>query len=82
MKLLYSGSPFCNQPALKRLLVVADEIGLMDRPSVTFKNWGTIGHDSYARRIDSSGSPVKFTAYRPPPGCRSVERVGGGHRLR
>jgi len=68
MKLLYSGSSFCNEQVLKRLLVVADEIGFMDRPSVTFKNWGTIGHDSFARRIDSSGSPVKISAFKPPSG--------------
>ena len=68
MKLLYSGSSFCDQQVLKRLLVVADEIGFMDRPSVTFKKWGTVGHDSFARRIDSSGSPVKFSAFKPPSG--------------
>jgi hypothetical protein len=43
MKLLYSGAEFCDQPILKRLLVVAEEIHFMDRPSVTFRNWGTIG---------------------------------------
>jgi hypothetical protein len=68
MKLLYSGAPFCNETVLKRLLVVADEIGFMDRPSVFFKNWGTIGYDSFVRRIDSSGSPVKLNAFRPPSG--------------
>lgn len=68
MKLLYSGEEFCDQPILKRLLVVAEEIHFMDRPSVTFSNWGTIGHDSYARRFDWSGSPVLIDVYRPPSG--------------
>lgn len=68
MKLLYSGEEFCDQPILKRLLVVAEEIHFMDRPSVTFKNWGTVGSDSYARRIDWSGSPVLIDVYKPPSG--------------
>ncbi|MEK7759204.1 MAG: hypothetical protein AAB304_06340 [Pseudomonadota bacterium] len=68
MKLLYSGEEFCDQPVLKRLLVVAEEIHFMDRPSVTFKNWGTVGHDSYARRIDWSGSPVLIDVFKPPSG--------------
>jgi len=68
MKLLYSGSTFCDEPVLKRLLVVAEEIHFMDRPSVTFGGWGTIGHHSLARRIDSSGSPVLIGALSPPSG--------------
>jgi hypothetical protein len=68
MKLLYSGEEFCDQPILKRMLVVAEEIHFMDRPSVTFKNWGTIGHDSYARRIDWTGSPVLVDVFHPPSG--------------
>lgn len=68
MKLLYSGSTFCDDPILKRLLVVAEEIHFMDRPSVTFKNWGTIGHDSIAKSIDSTGSPVLIDAIAPPSG--------------
>ncbi len=66
MKLLYSGSSFCDEVTLKRLLVVAEEIQFMDRPSVTFGNWGTIGQDSFARRIDSTGSPVGISAISPP----------------
>jgi len=68
MKLLYSGEEFCDQPVLKRMLVVAEEIHFMDRPSVTFRNWGTVGHDSYARRIDWSGSPVLIDVFKPPTG--------------
>lgn len=68
MKLLYSGEEFCGLPILKRLLVVAEEIHFMDRPSVTFKNWGTVGHDSDARRFDWSGSPVLIDVLRPPSG--------------
>jgi hypothetical protein len=68
MKLLYSGEEFCDPPILKRMLVVAEEIHFMDRPSVTFGGWGTIGHDSYARRIDWSGLPVLIDIYKPPSG--------------
>lgn len=48
--------------------MVAEEIHFIDRPSVTFKDWGTIGHDSYARRIDWSGSPVHISTFKPPAG--------------
>lgn len=68
MKLLYSGSTFCDEPVLKRLLVVAEEILFMDRPSVSFGNWGTVGHHSFAKGIDSSGSPVPIRAITPPSG--------------
>ena len=33
MKLLYSGSSACDQPTFRRLLVIADQIPFMDRPS-------------------------------------------------
>ncbi len=68
MKLLFSGEEFCDQPVLKRLLVIAEEIHFMDRPSVTFDNWGTIGHASYARRIDWSGLPLLIDVHEPPSG--------------
>ncbi|MCH7915012.1 MAG: hypothetical protein IH856_18600 [Deltaproteobacteria bacterium] len=68
MKLLYSGDTFCDQPIFKRLLVVAEELHFMDRPSVTFKNWGTVGQHSLVRRIDFSGSPVPISAIAPPSG--------------
>ena len=68
MKLLYSGGEFCAQMVLKRMLVVAEEIHFMDRPSVTFGNWGTIGCDSVARRFDWSGSPVLVEVYKLPSG--------------
>ena len=41
MKLLYNGQTFCDQPIFKRLLMVAEELHFMDRPSVTFRNWGS-----------------------------------------
>ena len=68
MKLLYSGKEFCDEPVFKRLLVVAEEINFMDRPSVTFGSWGTIGADSFARRINSAGSPVLIDVFAPPSG--------------
>ena len=68
MKLLYCGKEFCDELVLKRMLVVAEEIHFMDRPSVGFKNWGTIGHESYARRIDWSCFPVLIDVFTPPSG--------------
>jgi hypothetical protein len=43
MKLLFSGSAHCQKETLKRLLIIANEIAFMDRPSITFDKWGTIG---------------------------------------
>jgi len=69
LKLLFTGASGCDYETLKRLNIVADEIGFMDRPSVVFKNWGTIGHDSFFRRFrDTDKGPVKWTVHAPPSG--------------
>src|SRR5262245_45948796 len=68
MKLLFSGGTTCNEPTLKCLLLVAEEIGFMDRPSVTFPKWGTIGMSSPWRNVSSDKSPVKISVYAPPSG--------------
>ncbi len=72
MRLLYSGGTSCSLSVLKRLLLIADEIGFMDRPSVTFENWGTVGHASEIRGFDTSGFPVRFSAHSPPSGPASA----------
>jgi hypothetical protein len=68
MRLLYSGSSECDQPTFKRLLVVADEVSFLDRPSVMFGNWGTIARPSFFRRFSSEGSPVGLSVFAPPSG--------------
>lgn len=68
MKVLYAGSSFCSTPTLKRLFLIADEITFLDRPSVTFDDWGTIGSDSPVRRFDWTEAPAKVTAMAPPSG--------------
>ena len=70
MRLLFSGGTICETPTFKRLLITAEEIGFMDRPSVTFANWGTIGHDSEARGLLRAfeGKPVSVTVHAPPSG--------------
>jgi hypothetical protein len=72
MKVLFSGSSFCDEATTKRLFVIADEIAFMDRPSVTFGNWGMIGHATPARRYSSAGSPVQLSTYREKIG----EKIG------
>ncbi len=52
MRLLYAEQTFCDLVTLKRLLLVADEIAFADRPAVTFKSWGLVGHESRARAGD------------------------------
>jgi hypothetical protein len=68
MRLLYSGTSECDQPTLKRLLVIADEISFLDRPSVMFGNWGTVARPSFFRRFSSEGSPVGLSVFAPPSG--------------
>jgi hypothetical protein len=71
MKLLYAGGSGCSEPTLKRLLLVGTELVFMDRPSVIFGKWGTVGHQSMFRRIDTEGEPVTISAYAPPSGPAS-----------
>jgi hypothetical protein len=69
MKVLYAGDSMCDEPTLKRLLLVADEICFTDRPSVTFGQWGTIGQDSPIRQImQPPGLAVSLSAHKPPSG--------------
>ena len=68
MKLLYSGQTQCDAATLKRLLILADEICFMDRPSIVFGDFATVGRPSHFRRVDSSGSPVAISVHSPPSG--------------
>src|SRR5690349_1581557 len=71
MKLLFTGESFCSETSLKRLLLVAEDLRFLDRPSVTFENWGTIGAHSVARRINPNVSPIYIDAESPPAGPAS-----------
>ncbi len=68
MKLLYIGTHYCPPDSLARLLVLGDELVFLDRPSVTFDNWGTIGSQSYMRGVSFEGSPVAVSVVEPPSG--------------
>lgn len=68
MKLLYFGTHFCPSDTLARLLVLGDELVFLDRPSVTFDNWGTVGAPSLMRQVSWEGSPVKVSVVEPPSG--------------
>src|SRR5574341_1377487 len=68
MRVVFAGGTICDYHALQRLVLIADEIGFMDRPSVTFGGWGTIGAPSEFRRFDTAGSPITFSFHRPPSG--------------
>jgi hypothetical protein len=47
----------------------SDELVFLDRPSVAFGNWGTIGHQSVMRRVSFDRSaPVKISVVEPPSG--------------
>ena len=68
MKMVYAGGTICDHATLKRLVVISDEIGFIDRPAVTFNNWGHIGAASPFRRIDTSGAPIAFSVHSTPSG--------------
>ncbi|MBN9597111.1 MAG: hypothetical protein J0G36_17375 [Afipia sp.] len=68
MKLLYIGSHHCPADTLSRLFLLGDEIAFLDRPSVTFGSWGTIGRDSGLRKFSFDGLPVKIEVMAPPSG--------------
>lgn len=68
MKLLYCGDSSCDESTFKRLLLVGSELAFMDRPSVVFGSWGTVGHDSIFRRFDTAGEPVTISVHEPPSG--------------
>jgi hypothetical protein len=68
MRVIYSGGTICSFQTLQRLILLADEIGFMDRPSVTFGNFGTVGVDSEFRRVTTQDTPIQFSIFAPPSG--------------
>jgi hypothetical protein len=68
MKLLYIGTHFCPADALSRMFLFGDEVCFLDRPSVVFGNWGTVGAESFMRRAAWPTSPIKVTVLKPPSG--------------
>ena len=74
MKLLYGDNLVCGDSTMKRLMVIADEIGFMDRPAIgpaaTGGHWGLVGTQTPIRRFipQFSTEAVRLTAFAPPPG--------------
>lgn len=69
MRLLYTGELLCSGETLRRLLLVAEEIAFMDRPSVNLGAGGTIGMQSPWRQVRvPTDSPVKISVHAPPSG--------------
>lgn len=75
MKLLYIGTELCPPDTLQRLMVLADEICFLDRPSVMFDDgqWGTIGHDTPMRRFTTGSETIKFSCFRSPTTAEAGE---------
>lgn len=71
MKLLFSGSHRIDSTSLKRLLLLAEEIDFMDRPSNSFGNFGTVGIDSPVRTLLPlfKDRPIKVDVLTPPSGA-------------
>jgi hypothetical protein len=69
MKLLYAGAPECDDRTLKRLMAIGEELAFMDRPSVAFETWGTIGRASMWRNVtDAAEGPVPVRVFGAPSG--------------
>jgi hypothetical protein len=70
VKLLYCGGTICDASTYKRLLMLADQIGFMDRPGVSFPKWGMIGMPSPARGLvqEMADTPIPVVVYSPPSG--------------
>jgi len=51
MRVLYLGGAECSDLALKRSLLLFDDLHFHDRPAVNLRNWGTIGGDSSLRQL-------------------------------
>lgn len=72
MRVVYSGGTICSFETLQRLVLLADEIAFMDRSSVTFGSFGTIGRESEFRRFNTGETPIKFSVFSPPSGPAST----------
>jgi hypothetical protein len=70
MKLLFSGDSGCTRRTITRLMIVAEELGFMDRPSQTIGKLTTIGAPSPLRPFEQAlrGTEVKLSVYDPPWG--------------
>ena len=66
MRVVYSGGTICTFETLKRLVLLADEIAFMDRPSVSVGSFGTVGCESEFRRFRLDEGPVTFSVHAPP----------------
>ena len=72
MKLLYGDNLLCSEQTMKRLMIIADEIGFLDRPSVMGKasgggQWGLVGAKTPIRQFSTEDTVVKWTAFEPAP---------------
>jgi len=68
MRLLIAGSTMPSIQTFKRLILLGDEVGFMDRPSVMFGDHGSIGRDSDIRQLKRDGLAVAVTAHEPKSG--------------
>lgn len=80
MKLLYGDNLICGTATMKRLMVIADEIGFMDRPAVGGHalgggSWGLIGSPSPIRQFQMEDGEVVALKALDPPSELSQERV-------
>ena len=68
MKVVFADSMACTLETFRRLVLVADEIGFMDRASLAFGKWGFVGQQSPFRQMDRSDLPLTISVHAPPSG--------------
>src|SRR5690349_9919983 len=69
MKLTFSDAPIIDELTFKRLLLLANELAFVDRPSIHLAdNYGTVGMPSGMRGLikDFEDSPIKLIVDEPP----------------
>jgi hypothetical protein len=76
MRVIYAGGPLCSEATFKRLLVLANEVGFSDRPSLGFGRWGTVGVPSPLRQLppEVQNGPIAFRFHSPPESVTAVYR--------
>lgn len=71
MRVLYSGGTICSFETMKRLVLLADEIAFMDRPSIKFENFCTVSQESEFRQFQIESTPISFSVHSPSDGLTS-----------
>jgi hypothetical protein len=68
MRVLFADATSCDEKTLKRLFVLADEIGFMHQPSISFGRWSVGAKKSQMPTLNVSELPIRVSVHMPPEG--------------